>query len=40
MKESYHRLQYVGPRTGKGPIYDGRFNMKERKSLAEENLKL
>jgi hypothetical protein len=24
--------------TGKGPIYDGRFNMKERKPLAEENL--
>ena len=23
-----------------GPIYDGRFNMQERKSLAEENLKL
>jgi hypothetical protein len=33
-------VQYVGPTTGKGPIYDGRFNMKERKSLAEENLKV
>jgi hypothetical protein len=33
-------VQYVGPSTGKGPIYDGRFNMKERKSLAEENLKV
>lgn len=33
-------VQYVGPRTGKGPIYDGRFNVKERKSLGEENLQL
>jgi len=33
-------VQYVGPTTGKGPIYDGRFNMKERKSLAEENLQV
>lgn len=31
-------VQYTGPRTGKGPIYDGRFNMAERKPLAEENL--
>src|SRR5947208_9941887 len=30
-------VQYTGPSTGKGPIYDGRFNMKARKSLAEEN---
>lgn len=33
-------VQYQGPSTGKGPIYDGRFNMKERRSLAEENLKV
>ena len=31
-------VQYTGPSTGKGPIYDGRFNMKERKALSEENL--
>jgi hypothetical protein len=31
-------VQYTGPTTGKGPIYDGRFNMSERKPLAEENL--
>jgi len=30
--------QYPGPTTGKGPIYDGRFNVKQRKDLAEENL--
>ena len=33
-------VQYTGPDTGKSPIYDGRFNMKERKSLAEENLQV
>jgi len=33
-------VQYTGPDTGKGPIYDGRFNMKERKSLSEENLQM
>ena len=33
-------VQYTGPETGKGPIYDGRFNMKERKPLSEENLKV
>ena len=33
-------VQYTGPTTGKGPIYDGRFNMKERKPLSEENLKV
>ena len=33
-------VQYTGPDTGKGPIYDGRFNMKERKPLSEENLKV
>src|SRR6266446_1378508 len=26
-------VQYTGPETGTGPIYDGRFNMKERKPL-------
>jgi len=31
-------VQYQGPTTGKGPIYDGRFNMAERKPLAEEQL--
>ncbi len=30
----------VGPGTGKGPIYDGRFNMAERKPLSEENLQV
>jgi hypothetical protein len=33
-------VQYAGPSTGKGPIYDGRFNMAERKPLSEENLKV
>jgi len=33
-------VQYTGPRTGKGPIYDGRFNMQQRKDLAEENLQV
>ena len=33
-------VQYPGPTTRKGPIYDGRFNMKERKALSEENLKV
>ncbi len=33
-------VQYVGPHTGKGAIYDGRFNVKERKSLGEENLQV
>jgi hypothetical protein len=33
-------VQFVGPRTGKGPIYDGRFNVTERKSLASENLQV
>ena len=31
-------VQYQGPTTGKGPIYDGRFNVAERKSLSEECL--
>lgn len=31
-------VQYVGPNTGKGPIYDGRFNMEKRKALEEEQL--
>ena len=29
-------VQYTGPSTGQGPIYDGRFNMAERKPLSEE----
>jgi hypothetical protein len=33
-------VQYTGPTTGKAPIYDGRFNMAERKPLAEENLEV
>jgi hypothetical protein len=32
--------QYVGPATGKGPIYDGRFNVQARKDLAQENLQV
>ncbi len=31
-------VQYQGPTTGKGPIYDGRFNVAERKPLSEEQL--
>lgn len=31
-------VQYSGPTTGKPPIYDGRFNVASRKSLAEERL--
>jgi len=31
-------VQYQGPTTGKGPIYDGRFNMDARKPLSEERL--
>ena len=33
-------VQYQGPTTGKGPIYDGRFNMQERRPLSEENLQV
>ncbi len=33
-------VQYQGPTTGKGPVYDGRFNMKKRKDLSEENLQV
>ncbi len=29
-------VQYPGPTTGAAPIYDGRFNLKERKSIGEE----
>ena len=29
-------VQYPGPTTGGKPIYDGRFNMRERNSVAEE----
>ena len=31
-------VQYTGPNTGKGPIYDGRFNMEERKAVDDEDL--
>ena len=31
-------VQYQGPTTGGRPIYDGRFNMTERKPLSEEQL--
>ena len=31
-------VQYQGPETGGRPIYDGRFNMAERKALAEERI--
>ena len=31
---------HPGPTTRKGPIYDGRFNVKERKALSEENLQV
>lgn len=29
-------IQYMGPTTRQGPIYDGRFNMTERKKLEDE----
>jgi hypothetical protein len=29
-------VQYPGPTTGGRPIYDKRFNMEKRKSIAEE----
>jgi hypothetical protein len=29
-------VQYPGPTTGGKPIYDGRFNMKQRKAVEEE----
>jgi hypothetical protein len=31
-------VQYQGPTTGGRPIYDGRFNVKVRKALSEEQL--
>jgi hypothetical protein len=31
-------VQYPGPTTGAQPIYDNRFNVEKRKSLAEERL--
>ncbi len=31
-------VQYQGPSTGGRPIYDGRFNVAERKKLSEERL--
>ena len=30
--------QYPGPTTGGRPIYDGRFNMTERRAISEENV--
>ena len=33
-------VQYPGPSTGERPIYAGRFNMAERKSIAEERVDL
>jgi hypothetical protein len=33
-------VQYPGPTTGENPIYADRFNMKERKSVAEERIDL
>ena len=29
-------VQYVGPHTRQGAIYEGRFNVKERRPLEEE----
>jgi redox-sensitive bicupin YhaK (pirin superfamily) len=29
-------VQYPGPTTGGKPVYDGRFNMQQRKSVADE----
>jgi len=34
------RLRYPGPTTGERPIYSGRFDMAERKSVAEERVDL
>ncbi|MGZ6132052.1 MAG: hypothetical protein ACXWLF_08505, partial [Myxococcaceae bacterium] len=31
-------VQYQGPTTGGRPIYDGRFNMTERRPITEENV--
>ena len=31
-------VQYPGPTTGGKPIYDGRFNMQERKAIGDEHL--
>ncbi len=31
-------VQYPGPTTGKGPVYEGRFNKTEAPNLAEEDL--
>lgn len=33
-------VQYPGPTTGGRPIYDGRFNMTERRSVAEESVEV
>lgn len=29
-------VQYVGPHTGQGAIYEGRFNVDKRKSVEDE----
>ena len=31
-------VQYQGPTTGERPVYEGRFNVKERPDLDVENL--
>ena len=31
-------VQYPGPHTGEGPVYEGRFNVEERPDLETENL--
>ena len=31
-------FQYQGPTTGGRPVHDGRFNMTERRPIAEENV--
>ncbi len=31
-------VQYPGPTTGGRPVYDGRFNMTERKKIEDERI--
>lgn len=31
-------VQYTGPETGAGPVYEGRFNKKSKPNLADEDL--
>ena len=33
-------VQYPGPTTGGRPIYDGRFNMKQRRPVEEETVEV